>query len=225
MPPAAALRLAGLPASSTRRRRSDEIILAAAEVFAAKGFHGASTQDVADRLGMRQASLYYYFSSKEAALEQVCLRSVGDFVERALEIANGPGTAAAKLTALVRRHLEPTEQRPAFVRCFIRERRFLPKESRRRVGRVARRYERIVQGMIEAGIAAGELRGDLDPRLAVLALLGMCNASVDWYGKEPGIPIDRIAENFARVALDGMAAQQAAEIQRQSSITKTSSRS
>ena len=53
----------------SRRRRAPEIIEAAARVFAQRGFHGATTQDIADVLGIRQASLYYYFPSKEGALE------------------------------------------------------------------------------------------------------------------------------------------------------------
>ena len=39
-------------------------------MFAERGYHGATTQDIADVLGIRQASLYYYFPSKEAALER-----------------------------------------------------------------------------------------------------------------------------------------------------------
>lgn len=187
------------------RRRAEEVIEAAAAVFAERGYHGASTQDIADRLGMRQASLYYYFASKEAALEEVCLRGVEGFVGRALEVANGPGSATEKLIAIIRRHLEPMSDRPTFVRAFIRERRFLPKESRRRIGRVSRRYERILEQVLAAGVAAGELRADLDPRLTALAVLGICNASVDWYGKEPGASIDRLAEHFARLAVDGIA--------------------
>ena len=186
------------------RRRAEEIIDAAAAVFAERGYHGASTQDIADRLGMRQGSLYYYFPSKESALEQVCLRSVGDFLERAQAIAEGPEDAAAKLATLIRSHLAPVEKRGDYVRCFLRERRFLPRESARRIGRVARRYEGILQGVIEAGIGAGELRRDLDPRLTTLALLGMCNAAMEWYGREPNAAVDRIADAFAALALSGM---------------------
>jgi AcrR family transcriptional regulator len=49
-----------LPSSRrpTARRRAPEIIEAAARVFADRGFHGATTQDIADVLGIRQASLY-----------------------------------------------------------------------------------------------------------------------------------------------------------------------
>ncbi|MDE2230364.1 MAG: TetR family transcriptional regulator [Alphaproteobacteria bacterium] len=193
------------PRAARPRRRADEIIDAAAAVFAERGYHGASTQDVADHLGMRQASLYYYFPSKESALEQVCLRSVGDFLERAQAIANGSGGSADKLAAIIRSHLAPVEERGAYVRCFLRERRFLPRESARRIGRVARRYEHILQSVIEAGIAAGELRRDLDPRLATLALVGMCNAAMEWYGREPNAPLGLIVEVFTGLAISGMA--------------------
>src|SRR5882672_5259394 len=70
-------------------RRSPEIIEAAARVFAERGYHGATTQDIADVLNIRQASLYYYFPSKEGALELVCMQGVEGFVEAAKSIAAG----------------------------------------------------------------------------------------------------------------------------------------
>jgi AcrR family transcriptional regulator len=187
------------------RRRAAEIIDAAAAVFAARGYHGAATQDIADVLGIRQASLYYYFPSKEAALEQVCLRGVAGFVEQAAATAALDEPAPEKVRLLVLGHLAPMRDRQAYVRVFLRDRHLLPDESRRRVGRMSRRYERIIQGVLEAGVRAGELRAGLDCRLATLALLGMCNAAVTWYGAEPGTTIERIADEFGRLILDGLA--------------------
>jgi AcrR family transcriptional regulator len=63
-------------------RRADEIADAAARVFAERGYHGTTTQAIADVLGMRQASLYYYFPSKEAALEEVCAARQADASHR-----------------------------------------------------------------------------------------------------------------------------------------------
>src|SRR5215813_13369149 len=83
----------GVPTPGGAGERRMQIMDAAARVFAVKGFHGATTQDIADVLGIKQASLYYYFPSKEAALETVCLIGAEGFYERAKAIADGPGTA------------------------------------------------------------------------------------------------------------------------------------
>jgi len=198
----AARRIAG-----NTHRRAPEIIEAAARVFAERGYHGASTQAIANVLGIRQASLYYYFASKEEALEQVCTMGVERFVEQAAAIGTGPGTAVDKVRALIHAHLSPLLDRRDFVLVFLRERHHLPDESRRRVGRLARRLERIFQDVLEAGVRGGEFPRDLDCRLVALALLGMCNAAPAWYGKEPGASVERIAAEFGRLALEGLKGQ------------------
>jgi AcrR family transcriptional regulator len=190
-------------ARSSPRRRAPEMIEAAARVFAELGFHGATTQDIADVLGIRQASLYYYFPSKEGALELVCLQGVGDFVEVAKTIAKGPGTAAGKLARLIQSHLSPLIDRSDFVRVFLNERQHLPAESRRRIGKWSRDLERLLEDVFKEGVRRGEFRSDLDTRLAVLALLGMLNAVAHWYPKE-AVPIGRISDEFLKMLLAGV---------------------
>jgi AcrR family transcriptional regulator len=186
-----------------RRRRAPEIIAAAARVFAERGFHGATTQDVADVLGIRQASLYYYFASKEAALELVCLKGVEGFFEAAKAIASGPGTAANRLARLIDSHLSPLLDRSDFVKVFLNERQHLPTESRRRIGKWSRGLERIFEDVLKEGVRKGEFRSDMDTRLATLAILGMANAVASWYRKEE-VPIERISAEFARLVGDGI---------------------
>lgn len=169
---------------------------AAAKVFARRGYHGASTQDIADVLGIRQASLYYYFESKEAALEAVCADGVADYAERALAIQRGPGGASEKVAQLVFHHLAPMVERQDFTLAFLRERRFLPEPARKRIRGIERRYERIIQRVIEQGIAAGEFHAGLDPRMATLALLGLGNSATAWYGREPGATLERISTAY-----------------------------
>jgi AcrR family transcriptional regulator len=187
------------------RRRSAEIVDAAARVFAERGFHGASTQDIADVLGIRQASLYYYFASKEQALEVVCLKGVEGFFEAAAAIAATAATPPEKLRRLITSHLTPLIDRAHFVRVFLNERQHLPRESRRRIGRQSRALERVFEGVLKEGVQRGDFRADLDVRLTALAVLGMCNAAPSWYGKEPDASIERIVDAFARLALDGLA--------------------
>jgi AcrR family transcriptional regulator len=188
---------------SSPRRRAPEIIEAAARVFAQRGFHGATTQDIADVLGIRQASLYYYFPSKEGALELVCLQGVAGFFEVAKAIASGPGTAADKLARLIKSHLSPLTDRSDFVRVFLNERQHLPAESRRRIGKWSRGLERVFEDVVREGVRRGEFRADLDTRLAVLGILGMVNAVANWYRSEE-VAIDRISAEFARLIADGV---------------------
>ena len=184
-------------------RRSDEIMDAAAHVFAIKGFHGATTQDIADVLGIKQASLYYYVPSKEIALETVCIIGAEGFYERAMRIVEGAGTAAEKLEALVRSHIEPLNDRADYVRVFLNQRQFLPSTSRRKVGRWSRGLERLYEQVISAGVRDGSFRKGIDPRLATLSLLGSLNAVPAWNVKEDR-SIDDIARGLSQLALGGL---------------------
>jgi len=80
-------------------------IRAAASVFADKGFHGASTRDIAEQLGIKQGSLYYYFESKQEALAEVCLYGIQEYAEHMDEIANSNQSFEARLLAVVTNHL------------------------------------------------------------------------------------------------------------------------
>jgi AcrR family transcriptional regulator len=196
------------PAGSAKdekyRRRHDEIIDAAAAVFARKGYHGASTKDVADRLGIRQGSIYYYVPSKEAALEQVCLIGVEGFLRRLTAIRADGGSYTDKVRAAMLAHLEPTRDRHDYVRTFLGSRHNLPPTVRRNISRLTRDYERLFEALISDGVAAGEFRPGLDARLATLGILGMCNAALTWYGVEEGATIERIAVEYADMILDGL---------------------
>ena len=74
-----------------------EIVETAWEVFRGKGFDGTSMSDVSERLGGSKATLYRYFSSKDAlfaaALEQV----IGELAERPFSWLAGPGDFEARL--------------------------------------------------------------------------------------------------------------------------------
>jgi AcrR family transcriptional regulator len=185
-------------------RRLDEIMRAAAKVFAERGYHGATTQDIADVLGIRQASLYYYFPSKEVALEVVCARSAEGFLKTAQAIAAGPGTPTERLSALIRSHISPILERSDYIKVFLTQRHFLPNPSRQRVAQVSRGIEGIFEETLREGVASGDFRRDLDPRLSMLAILGAANGVPSWYHKE-GVSLEKISANMIRLILEGIA--------------------
>ena len=196
-------------AAPGRKRRAAEIIDAAAAVFAEKSYHGAATQDIAARLGMRQASLYYYLHSKEDALAQVCKLGVEGFLEFAQEIAARRHTAAERIAAIVGRHLGSNDVRPDYTKVFLTERQHLPMASRKAIGRSARAYEKVIEGVIREGVAAGEFAAGTNPRLATLALLGMCNEATKWIKTRRGASVPATTDAFCCLLLRGMATRSA----------------
>src|SRR5215510_8066715 len=105
-------------------RRYREVLDAAAAIFAEKGYAGASTRDIAERLGVRQASLYYYFPSKEAALAAICELGVKDFISNLRAIIADASPPDRKLRAAIANHVAPLRAHPDadYVRVFLRHR-------------------------------------------------------------------------------------------------------
>ena len=108
----------------------------------------------------------------------------------------GPQSAAEKVERLVFHHLAPMAERLDYTLVFLRERRFLPQPARKRIRAIELRYERIIQRIIDSGVASGEFRRDLDPRMATLALLGLGNSAAPWFGREPGVTLERITSSY-----------------------------
>jgi|TARA_B100000315_G_scaffold248291_1_gene278006 AcrR family transcriptional regulator len=193
-----------MPKIDIKPKRFAEILDAAAEIFAEKGYHGASTTDIADKLGIKQAGLYYYFKSKDSALAEVCRLGVQGYVERLVTISQSELSADQKIRAAIREHLQPFHHIRNHVRVFQSERRYLAGENRSEVNKLARKYERELRRLFEAGVAAGEFRQNLDCKLTTLALLGMCNSVTIWYDGKSEKQILKIADNYADIIIGGV---------------------
>jgi AcrR family transcriptional regulator len=190
--------------STRHARRREEILKTAAGVFAERGFHGASMRDIAARLGVRQAAIYYYFPSKTAILEAICREGITAFVERLGAIAAAPIPAEEKVRRAIRAHLEPMLEQRFYVHAFLFQRRELPKSARRPLDAQARAYEALWRTLIEDGQRAGAVAKTLDPQLATLAILGMCNTVARWSRAAAEFGLDRVSEEFARLASLGL---------------------
>jgi AcrR family transcriptional regulator len=84
------------PASNTGIEPRAEIVDAAAELFVSQGLAATTTRQIADRVGIRQASLYYYFSGKDEILLELLTQSVRPSLQVAatLEARSGADPAA-----------------------------------------------------------------------------------------------------------------------------------
>jgi AcrR family transcriptional regulator len=194
-----------MPHSASDRylQQRQQAIRAAATVFAEKGFHGSSTRDIAERMGIKQGSLYYYFSSKEEALGEVCLYGIEDYVHRMDAIAASEQPFEAKLLATITSHLSSYREKNEALKVHNDERLYLPEEKRTRLKELGSHYRRSLEGIFEQGVASGSVRESIDCHFAAQAVIGLCNAWGDIIVRDPELDIFDITQKCTDLLLVG----------------------
>jgi len=190
-------------ASNKYEQHRQAAIRSAAAVFADKGFHGASTRDIAERLGIRQGSLYYYFKSKEEALGEVCLLGIRDYVRRMETIAASDQPFEAKLMATITSHLSSYREKNEALKVYNDERLYLPEEKRRRLKQLGSGYRQSLEHMFEQGQREGVVRGDADCHFAAQAVIGMCNGWGDLIVRDPDMDLFDIIQKCTDLVMNG----------------------
>jgi TetR/AcrR family transcriptional regulator, cholesterol catabolism regulator len=179
-----------------------EILRCAAEVFAEKGYEGASIRDISRESGISLAGLYYHVASKQRILYLIQRETFGTIVarlERRLSVAAGPED---RLRALVYNHLEYFLKHPLEMKVLSHEDQLLDAEYRKEVATLKRKYYEIALDIFRELRRSGARSTDV--RVAVLSLFGMMSWVPMWYRKEVDPPADQMAEVLAGIFLDGV---------------------
>lgn len=183
--------------SLDRSLRKQRIIDTAVRIFHEKGYHAATLDDVARELGLTKAALYHYVSSKEELLSIIYIQALESFFETAYQIGELALTPPEKLRVFIRHHIKDIiVGNLAMFAVFFSEENQLPEKDFQEIRREKRKYTRVVEGIIQAGITQGFFRAT-DPKLQAFAIIGMCNWLYKWYQPgEGGQGPDDIADHF-----------------------------
>lgn len=141
------------------------IVEAALTVFAAEGFHGAGTRQIAQAAGVSQPLLNHHFGGKEALWRVVGEQITTDFMAfmgDTVDLALPPGDA---VTAMLRAYLAFWKARPLSFRFNLWRR--LDGLQDERVSR-SEQMTRPVVALMQRAQDAGFIRDDLPPGLAVV---------------------------------------------------------
>lgn len=199
------------PKKPTLRRRYDDrqraVLDVCAQVFAERGYHATTIDDLIEATGLARGGLYHYIGSKSEALTRILDDLMGPLLERATAAVEGPdapASASDRLRTLTRIWMRQVESHRAHVAVFEQERRTLEREPAWETVRGDRRaFEALLVRVLEQGVRDGELTVD-DPQLAALALLGMVNHSALWFVPGGRLDADQVADGFVDVFLDGV---------------------
>ncbi len=201
-----------------RRRKAErpgEIVAAALEVFAEKGFAAARLDEIARRAGVSKGALYLYFETKEELFRAVVHDVVAPRVRPVAEGAAGMDapfetvirTALARLAGL----LNSDRRVGAVAKVVIGESRNFPELARIWKDNVLLPGVTLMTGVIARAQERGEVKPG-DPRLYAFGFIGPVLLSMIWretfvpVGAEP-IDVERLVEQHLSAVLDGMLAR------------------
>ena len=197
---------ARLQPAQTTGPTSQLILEAAAALFCEKGFSETTTREIAARLNIHQASLYYHISGKEELLYRISKLTL-EAVEREVGATlEGAGNGRDRLTALMRGHLEGLFENANRALASISEFRSLSPAHRRELITLRRQYSALLNRELASAVEAGVLRKDIPISILRLALLNFLNWTPRWYQLSGRLPLADLAGIYDRVFVEGIVA-------------------
>lgn len=204
------------PSAVIRRRRAvgrdgsgpspmDDIMRAATELFSRKGFHAATTQELADAVGLVKGTLYYHIGNKEKLLYRIHQQVTEDGIRRWSLLVTEDRPAASVIRDMIVEHCRVMDLNRDAIAVFSNEMRYLGPALRRRV--IARRdvYHDLLERTIERGVERGEF-STTSSRLASLTILGMLNGMYRWYQSGGRLGPEEIGDLYSEIVLSGLRA-------------------
>lgn len=187
------------------KKRRDEIIEAASTIFFTKGYDASSTEDIAAAVGIHKGSLYHYIKSKDDLLFEICEAAHRPALAAVEKVKGIHGDPLQRLYALVVEHVNVFAANRTQTAVFFREFRAMSKERQEVIRARGDVYTTYVRALLNEGQKAGLVDSSLDPKLASIAVIGLVNSMLFWYDPAGPEPVERIANEFARMVVSSVA--------------------
>ncbi|HLI63954.1 MAG TPA: TetR/AcrR family transcriptional regulator [Terriglobales bacterium] len=200
-------------ADSRFDRRLAEILDYATEVFADKGYEGASMRDLSRLSGISLAGLYYYFDSKEKLLYFIQRHTFTTIMERLRQRLATTTDPEARIRIFVHNHVDYSLARQKAMKVLSHEDDVLKDGYGAELSAIKREYYHICVGLVEELAKAEGLStvgphaaaaGGVSTRTAVMGLFGMMNWLYTWYNPRIDPDAQVLAREISDIFLQGI---------------------
>lgn len=160
--------------------RREQITQAALDIIASDGVKGLTTSAIAGRVGISGANLYRHFQNKNEILNSVVAKIGSDLLQNLRAVrGEAPEDPLLKLTKLVRRHLEYTQNNKGIPRLvFSEEMHITNVPLKEKLVRVINSYTQEISSLIREGQEAGIIKQNMEPQALALTIVGLIQVTV-----------------------------------------------
>ena len=183
------------------------ILQAALRLFAAKGYEGTTTKDLAGKANVAEGTLFRYFPNKKAILIEVATRGWVDILTDLLTELSEMGSYKAVAQVMRRRVLRMRENSDLLRVCFI-EAQFHPELKDRIQSEVIAKMTDVAEAFFQTAIDRGVYR-PMNPKIVAQVFLGMfaiAGFSTETILDSNASPLalQEMAEGIAEIFLNGV---------------------
>lgn len=194
--------------SESAGARGAELIEVAARLFRENGYDATSMQQIADEIGILKGSLYHYVRSKEDLLWLIVepnLRATHGEVKDILQAGSEP--LVERIRRAIEAHMSRFEDGTHMYVIARETGSSLTPKRYAAYTKMREDYGRLWHEAIQLGIDRGEVRADLDVRIAVHGILGMINWTSRWLPAQRDGSGRTGAVQFSRLVAEGIVAR------------------
>lgn len=178
----------------------EQILSAATRLFAARGFDGASLQEIAAAVGIRKPSLLYHFNSKAELRQAVLEEMLGHWNQAMPALLAAASSGEGQFENVVGELVAFFTVDPDRARLLVREVLDRPQEVQRLLDTHIRPWVELVVGHIRRGQERGHLRPSTDPEAYVVHVINLVLAGVVTHDCLQLVSDERHREELLRVA-------------------------
>lgn len=182
----------------------ETLLTVAVRIFNERGYDGTSMEHLSKAAGISKSSIYHHVSGKEELLRRAVSRALDGLFGILAEEHARVGTAVQRLEHVTRRTVEVLIAELPYVTLLLRVRGNT--DTERWAMERRREFDQQVADLLKEAVADGDLRSDVELRLATRLLFGMINSIVEWYrpdarGASSG---EQVADAVVQMAFAGL---------------------
>ncbi len=190
--------------------KHDRILKAAITVFARNGFFNSRISEIAREADVADGTIYLYFKNKDDILISIFEESLAEILQKLNDYMAAHTSALDRLHAFVQFHLEQTMINPPLAEVLQVELRQSTKFMKEYQKVTFAKYLDVIQDIVLAGQASGEIRKDVHPGVVKRLVFGALDElALHWVLSRKRYDLKESAEQLARVLVDGLRADAA----------------
>jgi TetR/AcrR family transcriptional regulator, cholesterol catabolism regulator len=183
---------------------AERIEEAAVRLFGEKSYSVVGMRDISEAVGILPGSLYVHIRKKEDILLRIVERGIQTYLD-VIETAVASGRSAPdKLRAAIVAYMRVLAGTLPQTRVAFQQWTYLSPPGQERVIELRRRYENLFSAIVADGIAKKEFRAIPNPRITVLAIIGMLNSATEWFSPDGDLSAEEVGQLLADNALVGL---------------------